>query len=105
MVTTRCTSCKTASAVPRLVCPNCGGRQFGFVNPDEIGTVESWTRFPNPGGGFRIILILRFADSTRTFGEMVNCVTHPEIGDTVKRIATVLVPHGERLLVCGVEEA
>jgi hypothetical protein len=87
----RCTSCGFVAFPPRLVCPECQGRQFETVRLAEEGTIETFTVIEVGPSGFRdetpyAVAIVKLDDGVRLTAQVTDCDPYSlSIGQRVRR--------------------
>lgn len=102
----KCTACGQVHFPPRLVCRQCGGRQFDKTTLAQTGVVETFTviRVAPSGFGDQVpyaVGIIRLDDGVKITAQVVDCdVEKLAIGDQVRLEFRRIQQDGESGIIC-----
>ena len=102
----KCQGCGKILFPPRLICPECGGREFGPVKLADKGTVLTYTVIRVPPKQFVdqapfAVGIIELEDGVRLTGQIVDCdFSELKIGQKVKIDFRKIYDVGESGVIC-----
>ncbi len=93
----RCAQCGAVYVVDRYRCPACRAADLTRIAVSSEGIISSWTQLAGPYGVSTLVLV-RFADQTQSFGNLL-CDKHDvSIGAAVQHVAALATSNGVRHL-------
>jgi len=102
----RCKKCGYVSFPPRLVCPQCGWREFETIKLAEQGQIISYTIIRVPPQQFAdqvpyAVGIVKLDDGVNITGQIVDCdFEELKIGKRVKLEFRKMYQEGESGIIC-----
>lgn len=102
----QCTGCGKVMFPPRLVCPDCGKRDFKPTRLNETGTVQTFTIIHVSPDQFAtqtpyVIGIVDLGDGVRIMSQIVDCAPNEvTIGSKVQIVFRKIQEEGKHGLLC-----
>jgi uncharacterized OB-fold protein len=102
----KCKKCGKIHFPPRLICNECGAREFETVNLKQAGSLETFTVIHIAPTGFEdeapyVVGIIKLDDGVKLTAQIVDCETDKlSIGDRVKLEFRLVQQDGESGILC-----